>query len=353
MVEGTEILHWGAAPPEKQKRIILRACHHLLAGRLVAYPTETVYGLGADGLNAEAVRRIFLAKERPRNRPLLLAVSGFEMMPAVVESVPSVARRLMRSFWPGPLSLIMYRTKAVPDEVCAGGDKVGLRCPDNPVAQRLIAGLGRPITTPSANISGRPSCTTARGVMDDLAGKIACIIDAGKTPGALESTVLDVTVDPPRLLRAGAISSTDLQEVIGEVQSSGAGTGPQRNFRLIAVLLTGDEGCWSDTPDLLTAGKRRQVVVSPSSVGESVLSAVLGDAAGRIPKITWETGEADGGDDLHTIVRRLQDREVHSVYVLLPAGDDSRGWRERVKQMADEVVSYPDDLICGGERGDS
>jgi L-threonylcarbamoyladenylate synthase len=187
-------------------------------GGLVAFPTETVYGLGADALNADAVVRLFEAKKRPLDNPPILHVAGPAEVRRLVEKVPKKAKLLMESFWPGPLTLVFERSSFVPSVTVAGLDTVAVRMPKHKVALALIRQSGCPIAAPSANLSGKPSPTTAQHVYEDLNGRIDAILDGGNANIGVESTVLDVTVDPPMVLRPGGISFEALRQVLGEVQ---------------------------------------------------------------------------------------------------------------------------------------
>lgn len=190
----------------------------LRSGGIAAFPTETVYGLGADGLNAAAVTHIFEAKGRPADNPLILHVTGAAMLEGVVGGVPPVAYPLMDAFWPGPLTLVMPAAEAVPRVVTGGGATVAVRCPDHPVALALIEAVGRPLAAPSANRSGWPSPTTPEDVLEDLDGRIDAILDGGPTGMGLESTVVDLVADPPRLLRPGALPAEALAPFLPGLQ---------------------------------------------------------------------------------------------------------------------------------------
>ena len=198
------------------KKDVEEAAQILKAGGLVAFPTETVYGLGGNGLDKEAARKIYAAKGRPSDNPLILHVSKMEEVYPLVESVPEKAKRLMESFWPGPLTLILKKSKIVPLESTGGLDTVALRCPDNGVTLELIERAGLPVAGPSANLSGSPSPTEASHVYHDLAGRIEGILDDGAVGIGVESTILDMSTDRPTLLRPGAITLEDLTEVLGE-----------------------------------------------------------------------------------------------------------------------------------------
>ena len=192
-------------------------------GGLVAFPTETVYGLGANGLDGEAVAGIYQAKGRPADNPLILHVASVAEAQGLALSWSDKAGRLADSFWPGPLTMIVPAAGCIPRIVTAGLDTVAIRCPAEPVALALIKAAGVPVAAPSANISGRPSPTRADHVMEDLSGKIHIVIDGGPCQVGLESTILDLTVEPPQILRPGAVTREALIRVIGEVRKEGEG----------------------------------------------------------------------------------------------------------------------------------
>ena len=197
---------------------VRRAAEVIRAGGLVAFPTETVYGLGADALSAAAVERIFVAKERPKGNPIIVHVAGIDALEAVAARVPTQARDLAARFWPGPLTLVLPRSGAVPLVTTGGLETVAVRVPAHPVAQALIDAAERPIAAPSANRSGRPSPTRAEHVREDLEGRIELILDGGPTPVGVESTVLDMTTDPPTLLRPGGVTLEQLETCLGPVR---------------------------------------------------------------------------------------------------------------------------------------
>ena len=196
---------------------IAQAASVLRGGGLVAFPTETVYGLGALALDADAVRRIFAAKGRPADNPLIVHIADIAEVGQIAAAWPDAAERLARRFWPGPLTLIVPRSAAVPDATTAGGRTVAVRVPAHPVALALLRATGAPIAAPSANRSTELSPTRAEHVLRGLDGRIDLVLDAGPTTGGVESTVLDVTTSPPRLLRPGLIGPAELEAVIGPV----------------------------------------------------------------------------------------------------------------------------------------
>lgn len=202
-------------PPAEAIRI---AAEIIRRGGLVAFPTETVYGLGADALNPEAVKALFKAKKRPPDNPPIVHVGKIQDVYKLVKVVPEKAELLMKKFWPGPLTLIFKRSTLVPDVTVSGLDTVAIRMPRHKVALALIGESGCPIAAPSANLAGRPSPTTAQHVLEDLDGRIDAVLDAGPTRIGVESTVLDLTVDPPQVLRPGGTPYEMLKEVLGRVE---------------------------------------------------------------------------------------------------------------------------------------
>ena len=180
-------------------------------------PTETVYGLGADGLNETAVLHIFEAKGRPQDNPLILHVPDAGWLPRYCQDIPAEAYALARHFWPGPLTMILPRREIVPLRTTGGLSTVGVRCPNHPLTLEIIRRAGVPIAAPSGNTSGRPSPTTAQHMVEDMWGKIDGIVDGGSCGVGVESTIIDLTVTPPRLLRPGGLPLEALEEVLGEV----------------------------------------------------------------------------------------------------------------------------------------
>ncbi len=198
--------------------IIEQAAQIIRQGGLVAFPTETVYGLGADALNASAAQGIFLAKGRPANDPLIVHVADASWLDALASEIPAIAWQLAEQFWPGPLTLVLRKRPQVPDVVTASGATVAIRAPRHPIAQALIQHAQTPIAAPSANRFSHTSPTTAQHVWDDLNGRIEMILDGGATAIGVESTVLDVTGAVPVLLRPGGVPLEALTDAIGEVQ---------------------------------------------------------------------------------------------------------------------------------------
>lgn len=217
---------------------IADAAKWLRQGELVAFPTETVYGLGADGLNPKACQRIFEAKGRPADNPLILHISAVDQVKPLVRALNADHERLMNALWPGPLTLIFERSRIVPDVVTAGGSTVAIRLPGDEIARALITAAGTPIAAPSANLSGRPSPTTAQAVAEDMNGRIPMILDGGACGIGIESTVVDLTAEAPLILRPGFYTLTKLREYLpairmdrGLVDTSATPRSPGQKYR--------------------------------------------------------------------------------------------------------------------------
>jgi L-threonylcarbamoyladenylate synthase len=201
---------------------ISQAAELLRANEVVAFPTETVYGLGANATETAAVEKIFIAKGRPSDNPLIVHIADFQQLEDIAIDIPSFAYRLMERFWPGPLTLVLKKKGNVSEKVTAGLPTIAVRMPAHPVALALIRECGLPLAAPSANLSGRPSPTAAKHVYDDLNGRIAGIVDGGETGVGVESTVLDCTEDVPVILRPGGVTKEEIEQVIGEVKVDAA-----------------------------------------------------------------------------------------------------------------------------------
>lgn len=211
--------------PESDPNAVRDAAAILRRGGLLGIPTETVYGLGADALNEDAVSRIFLAKGRPQDNPLIIHVPDASWLERYCRDVPPAAYQLAERFWPGPLTMILPRRDIVPLQTTGGLETVGVRCPNHPVTLAIIEAAGVPIAAPSGNTSGRPSPTTAAHMIEDMDGRIDGIVDGGPCTVGVESTIIDLTVTPPRLLRPGGLPLESLRQVLGEVAVDKAVTG--------------------------------------------------------------------------------------------------------------------------------
>lgn len=199
------------------ERDVQTAAAILKRGGLVGIPTETVYGLGANGLDPGAVEDIFKAKGRPQDNPLILHIPEVSWLERCCRDVPQQAYDLAQAFWPGPLTMVLLRKEMVPDAVTAGLSTVGMRCPAHPLCRAIISAAGVPVAAPSGNTSGRPSPTTAQHMLEDMDGKIEAIVDGGPCEVGVESTIIDLTCAPPRLLRPGGVTLEQLRSVLGEV----------------------------------------------------------------------------------------------------------------------------------------
>lgn len=295
--------------PADDPAAIARAAAALRAGRLVAFPTETVYGLGAAALDPDAVRRIFAAKERPADNPLIVHVAAAEQAAPLVREVTPAARRLM-SFWPGPLTLVLPRAASVPDLTTAGQDTVALRVPAHPAALALLRAAAIPVAAPSANRSGRPSPTTAAHVLADLEGRVDLILDGGPTEVGLESTVVDATREPPLVLRQGGLAIERLRAA-----------GP------IALLSGQDPEAMSRSPGLRHrhyAPRARVVLVAAGEAERAAAESGAGAAvmSQRPPapgfRGRWEVMPADAAGyarALFAALRRLDDEGWATIVV--------------------------------------
>jgi L-threonylcarbamoyladenylate synthase len=201
-------------PQQIDDKLIMKAVKVIQEGQVIAFPTDTVYGLAADSSNFKAVDQIFRIKGRPLERPLILMVAEPEDLKKVVVSVPRKAWQLIARYWPGPLTLILPRAESTLSIICAGKETIGVRCPDNNISRVLIKRAGVPLATTSANISGQPSAKTAEEVKKQLNGKIPLIINGGPTRIGIESTIVDLTESPGRILREGAIKKEELVELL-------------------------------------------------------------------------------------------------------------------------------------------
>ncbi len=210
-----QLYHIEDADTDRNK--IIQAAEVIKNGGTVIFPTETVYGLGANGLDTDAAKKIYEAKGRPSDNPLILHVSDYEMLKSVVSDFPKKAEKLAESFWPGPLTMILYKAKIVPDTVTGGLNTVAVRMPSNPIAQALIKESGVPIAAPSANISGRPSITDWEFAVDEMKDRVDVILLSEPSKIGLESTIIDLSVETPVILRPGFIGQSEIESKIGKI----------------------------------------------------------------------------------------------------------------------------------------
>ena len=295
-------------PRTPQPDVIARAARCLREGGLVAFPTETVYGLGANALDGAAAARIFAAKTRPAHDPLIVHVAHASEITRVAHSIPALAWQLADAFWPGPLTLVLPRQPLVPDVVTAGGPTVAVRVPRHPVASALIAAAGVPVAAPSANLFSRPSPTTAAHVLSDLDGRIDLILDGGPTDVGVESTALDLTSTPPRILRPGAVTVEMLRPFIPDLTSST----PARSTAVSASPGQLDTHYAPKAPLTLYAGpsaprlaRMLAEIAAHTSRGEQVGALVSVEEAGVLQRAGAVTATLGREGDLGTAASRL------------------------------------------------
>jgi L-threonylcarbamoyladenylate synthase len=327
---------------------IALAAETLKKGGLVAFPTETVYGLGANALDVDAAARIFTAKGRPTADPLIVHLSSIDQAALVAASVSETAQTLMRAFWPGALTLILPKRPEVPDLITSGLPSVALRVPDHPVARALIQAAGIPIAAPSANRFGRTSPTTAQHVWHDLAGRVDIILDGGATTIGVESTVLDVSTTPARILRPGGVTREMLESVIGAVEVLGQKRKPEKGLpspgllekhyapRAEMVLFTGEQAgalLWAYLTEARLTGR---TVGALAADGEAGALAEAGAVVYRL------------GADIHSIARQVYagmrwlDEQGVDVIVCRDFGEQGLGLaiRDRLTRAASRVVGH-------------
>lgn len=308
-----------------EKEILSKAGEILRQGGLVAFPTETVYGLGANALDEEAARKTYEAKGRPSDNPLIVHIADVKELDAIVCKVPAKAKRVIAQFWPGPLTLIFEKSDKVPYGTTGGLQTVAVRMPVNEIARQLIREGGGYISAPSANTSGRPSPTSAEHVAEDLSGKIEMILDGGSVEIGVESTILDMTVEPPMILRPGAITKEMLEEVIGEVtidqailsdDASEAPKAPGMKYRHYApkAPLVIVEGSPEDSVKAI-----RQLAHEQSRLGKCVGIIATNETEslytkGLIKSIGTREDESSIAHNLYRVLREFDEEDVWCIY---------------------------------------
>ena len=295
-------------------------------GELVAIPTETVYGLGADGLNEAAVAKIFEAKGRPQDNPLILHIWDAEQMEQFCHDIPKTAYDLAKAFWPGPLTMVLPARDIVPKRTTGGLNTVALRCPDNAVTREIIRLSGVPIAAPSANLSGKPSTTTAQHVLHDHDGKIAAVVDGGPCRVGVESTIVDLTEDRPRLLRPGGITPEQLLAVLGDLVVDKAVTAQIDKDAVVKAPGMKYRHYAPSEPVVIVAGSREKAAAyihRHFTPGDRVLcfEEELPLYADCSPLAYGQ--EADAATlsaGLFAALRELDDPRIHQVYARCPVG---------------------------------
>jgi L-threonylcarbamoyladenylate synthase len=336
-------------PDHPDDAALKEAAAVLRAGGLVAFPTETVYGLGADATNPQAVARIYAAKGRPPTNPLIVHSHDVASIRESVAIWPSAAAKLAERFWPGPLTLVLPRSPLVTDAATAGQETVGVRVPDCTVARRLFVWFGsRPVAAPSANRSTQVSPTRAEHVLKDLDGRIDLILDSGPTPIGIESTVLDLTTEPPRLLRPGAISAAQIASVLGvEISTGTVSAGSE------TALSSPGQMAVHYAPRARVALIGPEVIASlPAAPGERYAVLVAGhelpaDGGTPVFRVDW-LDPALAARELYATLHRADEEAVDFLYVVLPPREDAwlavrdRLWRAS-RRWCREGASDPHD----------
>lgn len=341
--------YWRLSETGDNGPIIARAAAFIRQGQVVAFPTETVYGLGADGLDEAAVERIYAAKGRPSDNPLILHIACRQDLEPLSRGLNANARELARRFWPGPLTLVVPKSALVPDRVSAGLPTVAVRYPANSYAQALIQASGRPIAAPSANISGRPSPTTGRDVLEDMAGKIACVLEGGPCGIGLESTVVDTTSPVPCILRPGGITYEMLEEALGAVELDPALRGQEalrpkapgmkyRHYAPQAPLYLLEGEAVNCLPQL--AAQALQAGLQVGVLADEGLIAQTGSALGSRPGLvlcSWGRDKAGLAAGLFSLLRNFDRRGAE---VILAAGVDEAGLGLAIMNRLRKAAGY-------------
>ena len=298
-----------------EERDIGRAVAVLKAGGLVAFPTETVYGLGADAANPAAVRKIFEVKGRPANHPVIVHLGDPVQVPAWAREVPDGARRLAGSFWPGPLTIILRRAAAVSDVVTGGQDTVALRVPSHPVARELLARFGGGIAAPSANRHGRVSATTAAHVRAELGPTVECVLDGGEAKIGIESTIVDLSGAAPALLRPGWITAGEIEAALGAPLAAPGAHAPRAPGTLAAHYAP-------RTPlTLAEADLALELAASLARQGRRVAVLARSTLRPLAPGIEWAAAPADAAGYAHALyatLRRLDESGCDAIVVEKP-----------------------------------
>jgi L-threonylcarbamoyladenylate synthase len=312
-------------PVSPEQGPINRAAAVLRAGGLVAFPTETVYGLGADAICAPAIARLFAAKGRPPNNPLIVHLARAQQAVEVTTDWPKIAARLAERFWPGPLTLVLPRGSGIPDAVTAGGPTVAVRVPAHPVALALLEASGLPIAAPSANPSGYLSPTCAEHVLRGLEGRIDLLLDAGSVPGGLESTVLDLTVKPPRLLRPGLVTPLEIEAVIGPISLPSALVPPEGSL---------------PSPGLLKRHYSPRTPLDCVEQGGRARVEELSRAGGKVGWLALPPVRESTGDNVTTVVMPPEPREYAARLYAVLHDLDSRGFNILVVDLPPNLPEW-------------
>lgn len=321
----TRIVKVKIGKQEQNKEILVQVGELFKLGELVAFPTETVYGLGADALNEDAARKTYEAKGRPSDNPLIVHIANRAALDKIVVSVSEKAERVAKKFWPGPLTMVFQKSDVVPYGTTGGLETVAVRMPDHQLARELIVAGGGYISAPSANSSGRPSPTSADHVAEDLSGKIAMIVDGGRVEIGVESTILDMTVEPPMILRPGAITREMLEELIGSIQvdraivdadSKEAPKAPGMKYRHYApkATLSIVEGSLEESVEMIQH-------LTEEKIGQGFKVGIIGTEEtigyykdGVVKSIGSRNEEESIAHNLYHVLREFDEEEVEYIY---------------------------------------
>ena len=312
--------------PADDPQVAQLAAELLKSGELVAIPTETVYGLGANGLDPEAVAKIFSAKGRPQDNPLILHLAGAEQMEDYCHHIPQAAYTLAEKFWPGPLTMVLPARSCVPMATRAGLPTVAVRCPDSEITRKIIALAGVPVAAPSANISGKPSTTTAAHVLHDHDGKLPLIVDGGSCRVGVESTIVDLTEARPRLLRPGGITPEQLLTVLGDLVVDKAVTAQIDKEAVVKAPGMKYRHYAPDCQVIIVSGSREKAagyIRAHYKAGDRVLcfEEELPLYEGCAPlSYGWESDVETLSAGLFSALRELDDPSIHRVYARCPVG---------------------------------
>lgn len=311
---------------------ITRAAAVLKAGELVAFPTETVYGLGADASSADAVRRIYAAKGRPSNHPLIVHIADAAQLASWARDIPPAAHTLAKTFWPGPLTLVLKRNPRVPDEVTGGQDTVAIRVPSHPVAQALLREFGGGVAAPSANRFGRVSATTAAHVREEFGDTVACVLDGGAADVGIESTIVDCSRVTPSLLRPGWITPQQLEAALGAPLAAPDAEAPRVSGNL--------EKHYSPQTSVMLMEGDRVIELAHSLTRQGKSVAVLARTSLRplLEGLVWVAAQSDAAGYAHDLYAKLRELDQAGCDVILVEQlPDKAEWmaiRDRLKRAA-------------------
>ena len=318
----TELLNIESVSSEQKAAALRKAGEIIREGGLVAFPTETVYGLGADALNAEAAAKIYAAKGRPSDNPLIVHIHDISQVYEIAEEVPDEAKAVMEKFWPGPLTIILNKKSCVPDGTTGGLHTVAIRMPSHPIARDFIRESGRMIAAPSANTSGRPSPTLASHVYEDMQGRIPLILDGGAVGIGIESTIIDMSTGIPTILRPGYITKDMLEEVLPEVKIAPAVSGRTMKKDVVAKAPGMKYRHYAPKADLsIIEGNEEDVVACINHLTDEAVAKGL--KVGVIA--TDETKARYAHADVLSIGSREEEETIaHHLYEVLRDFDDDR-----------------------------